>query len=112
MVRRQVTEEFRGLELIFIVHTSGNRRQAIEQKQNRLGANAHGRAVRDALMRHSANNNSSFAGLIKTQPKGPFSLLQKTEKTALFFLNTDEYTELENAKTQLYDLLWLSLIHI
>jgi len=109
MVRRQVAEEFRGLELIFIVHTNGNRAKAIEQKQNRLGKNAHGRSVADTLMRYSEHNKSSFAGLIKTQPKGPLSLFQKTEKTAIFFLNTDEYEDLETAKTHLYDLLWYAL---
>lgn len=109
MASRQVAEEFRGLKLIFITHTANNRAQIIAQTKATLGKNAHAKAVYNALMRHSEKSNTCFAGLIRTEPRGALSLLQKTEKTAIFFVNSDEFKVLENAKTALYDMLWYAL---
>lgn len=109
MAKRSVAEEFRGLSLVFITHHNDDREKTINNQREKIGSNAHGRKVFDTLMRYKGKNNSCFAGLIRTEPKGIFSLLQKTEKTALFFINTDEFKVLDNAKTQLYDMLWYAL---
>lgn len=110
VVRRQVEEEFRNLSIQFIVHKAGEREKTVVAKKNHILSRPAGRKVYDRLImtKNIHGESTEFTGLIVNHYKF-FGLLNKKHHTAVFFINSDEFLIDQNAKHQLYHLVWHSV---
>jgi|GEM_PF-5630766 len=109
IARRQVADEFKDLNLVFIVHPAGKRNEVLQRSHEQLSAKPYGKAAFEILQRHAANNDSKFAGFLKCDPKGALSYFQKPSYVCLFFINSDQDPDADMARIRIYNLLWQAL---
>lgn len=107
VVRRQIEEEFKNFTPLFIVHRSGEREKTLLSKKNHILSKPFGRKVFDTLSmtKNISRDRSEFTGLIVNQSR-TIGLFKKKHFTAIFFINADDFVVDQNAKHQLYHLIW------
>ena len=111
VVRRSVQEEIKDLSLLFIVHNTGSRARALKDKTDELMAHPGGEALLPLLktMVKDPDQSSVFAGLSYGDKKSFGGLRKRRVWLAAFFVNSDEFTDQNDARQQAYHDAWHAL---
>lgn len=111
MVRRQVQEELKDLNLFFIVHAPGDRPKALEMRKAELLEQPGGQNVFGVLnlCAQFKPDGSMFVGFAQATENRFLSFMPRTKTIAGFYMNSADFTEDEDMQQGIYNLVWQAL---
>lgn len=115
-LRREFNDEFPDTTLIFIMHRTGQREEALQKRQEEIFEHPAGHILWPQLKiaaRDHDSHSSGLAGFSRTDRNRYFNLVKKEVFLAVFFVNTDNTENREDsafANRHLgYGLIWHAL---
>ena len=111
VVRRSVQEEIQDLTLLYIAHNTGTRGRALKSKIEDVLEHPAGETLLPLLkkMAEDTEQHSVFAGLAFGEKRTLLGLRKHRLALAVFFINSDEFTDQNDARQHAYHVAWQAL---
>ncbi len=105
-IQADVAMAYHGLTLNFIFHRIGKLRESLALAEHEIVNHPAGNAAMAVIRKHTKTENSSFIGLAIANEKKMMGLKKIDHLIGLFNVNTDEFETIEEARAQLYHMVW------
>lgn len=101
-----VSLAYPGLSLNFVFHRIGKLRESLALAEHDIVSHPAGQAAMAVIRKHTKTEDSSFIGLAIANEKKMMGLKSTDHLIALFNVNTDEFESEEEARAQIYHMIW------
>ena len=105
-ITNDVAESYPGLTLHFIVHSTGKMREAVALAEHDIITHRAGNAARAIVQKNAAGERSKFLGLAIARESQMMGFKKIDHLLGLFTINNDQFDTEDEAKAQIYLLVW------
>jgi len=95
-----------GLTLHFMMHNMGKLRESLALAEHEIVEHPAGNAAMAIIRKHTKTENSSFIGLAIANEKKMMGLKKTDHLIGLFNINIDEFDTEQEARAQIYHMVW------